>query len=655
MVKASNKEYVQLEDSNINQTVELLKSWKYTQKEWDRIIPYLSQLFYNNNIAIESTCLILSGVTDITSIETKIDELYKGLNIPYLETDLIEKIGEGKYTQLLKRLKTIKKPTGTSTYQFDEQTRIITNFTTKKIIHVKDTNRKDGKAKITPVIEAVPSRLIVYDSPFLNLPRAFKITWTSKYSNRNFTTGDGLGSTISEISQYLIDAGFGVTNKLVKDSVTSCINSMIADDLAEVKTDIDNKGVYYNVDDDRVLAVKLDYSEINESEMLVAVDVLDELAVFFRGNEDVLASVFKWALMSIFSYAMKQVGNPLPYLYLKGTSGSGKTTLGKIGLYVYDVPSFENEMGGSSFDTEYRIGNRLNEDCTPRLVNEPAAVFKRNGAKELIKVCVQSTVSRVVKGKVYSAFSPVIFTANNYLPDDDALVNRMFVLNFTYSQRKSKEEKEAFKEAFYIDTPKKSRLIALHTFGRFAVREVMANPSLLFDDWKVTADYILNEFYTMAMVEKPRWLSLWSETEGIDDYDDNQTEELRSFFISSFNQVRSRVTLKDEYGNRKEKLDIDGVSEYDDFESLIWQIINERLISWCLPKKGKDGDYVCLTQILRKTLKKEMDYSNDLKSIAELLKWEYTAVRLDNKTKWVIKVPFDVFLEFLYPSVGDAE
>lgn len=653
MSKASNKKYSQFKDSTLKQIVKLLQSWNYTSEKWDRLIPYLAQLFYNNNVAMESTCLILSEITDISSIEKNIEEIYKGTAFPYLESDLIEGIGDDRFTELLQKINNPEYADKVFHGELDDKQYITINMGLKQVFHCKKTTKKNVEDIYTPVIEAVPSQLIVYDSAITDQPRNFKITWTSRYSKRKFKiTGEGLGANISEIKDYLIEAGYTHNAKLVPNVVSCMINTLIEEGFAEIRTDIDNLGVYYNHEQDNIIVVKADMSEPSDNEMLDAIDVVDELVEFFRGNEDILASVFKWALMSIFSYAMKQVGNHLPYLYLKGTSGSGKTTLGKIALYLYGVPSSENEMGGSSFNTEYRIGNRISDDCTIRLVNEPAAVFKRDAAKELIKVCVQSITARVVKGKVYSAFSPVIFTANQYLPDDDALLNRMYVLSFTYNQRKTTEEKKAFKK-FHIDTPSMSRLTSLNVFGRFAIREIVANPDLLFDDWQTTADYILNEFYTAAMVEKPSWLDLWSESESISDYDDNQTEEVRSFFIEEFNKVRNRITLKDEYGNRKNTtLNIDEASESIDFQDLIWSIVNERLISWVIPHTGRGNEKnVCLTQTLRKTLKQYMDYSNDLKSIAELLGWEYTAVRFGNKTKWVIKVPFDDFISFLYPSV----
>lgn len=75
----------------------------------------------------------------------------------------------------------------------------------------------------------------------------------------------------------------------------------------------------------------------------------------------------------------------------------------------------------------------------------------------MIKVCVESTITRSkYKRKLFCgipAFSAVLFTANQYLPEDDALIRRLYVLSFSYSQRKSEHEKRCLKKVFHINTP----------------------------------------------------------------------------------------------------------------------------------------------------------------------------------------------------------
>ena len=229
----------------------------------------------------------------------------------------------------------------------------------------------------------------------------------------------------------------------------------------------------------------------------------------------------------------------------------------------------------------------------------------------------------------------------------------MYVLSFSYSQRKSEHEKKMFEDKFHIDTPTISPLKKLNVLGKFALRHLLQNPSKLLDDWREVADEILTLFYEEVGSEVPFWLTQWAESENLDDFDDNQREEIRSFFVSQFNQVSKNVPIIDEYGNKKSTLDIDGASEASDFEDVNWNIINNRKLTWALPHISKNNTrYVCLTQSLRKALSSEVEFCSDLKSIGELLGWDYKNNKFRNgKQSKVIKVKFDDFMEFLYPNI----
>lgn len=657
MTKASKKEYVNLQDDKIKEIISVLSTWDYTQMEFERLSPYLAQLLHDNYVSIESTCLIISEVMDISPIEDKIQEIYDGTNFPYLLNDLIEILSADEYDNLKKVIFNDKKTVPTSEFALDSRTKIVANFNTKQLLQIKESNKKNQEPQATIILEAVPQKLTVYDSSYIDLPRAFKIVWTSNYSTRNFTTeGSGVGATITEISQYLIDAGYSITNKLVKDGITAMINAMIYDGLAEIKTTIDNKGVYYNVEDDSVLPVKLDTSEPSIEEMVSAIELLEELHSFFGDNSDTFATAFKWGLLSVFSYGMKQAGNWLPWLYLKGTAGSGKTTLAKILLYLYGVPSVDNNISGSSFNTDYRFGEAISKDCTLRVVNEPKDVFKRASTNEMVKHCVEGLIARKIKGKIISAFSPVVFTANQYLPDDDALYRRFVVLGFSYNQRKSEEQKKDFERAFHINSPQISKLTSLSVFGRFAVREIFYDPSLLSQDWKETSDLILRRFFDKADCLMPSWLEQWAESETLDDFDDSQTEDIRRFFVDEFNRVRNKIDIRDEYGNKVHStLDTTTSSDFTDFEDVNWGIVNNRMLNWALPHVSRWGNKsICLTRGLKKEMEKELDLNTDLKSIGELLGWEYKYVKFNGKPMKVLICDFSEFMQFLYPC-GDVD
>ena len=659
--QASNESYRGLSDNRIKLITDTLKELPYTEKELDRdILPYIAQWLYDNYVNIESTCLIISTVTNINRLEDQINNIYQGIITLPARTRLQDFLTKDEYNSVENVIEP-RKTEGTIKGEINEDTNIKVNFKTKRIYQEKVIKTKDGRdTKDTPVVEAVPQKLIVFDSPLLDQPRTFKIIWTSNVTNRNFVTaGESTGATIQEIEQYLINAGFSHSPRLVSGAISCTINTMIEKGMAEIKEDIDNPGFYYNPDNDKVTAVKKPCNVPSKLEMAKTAKILDSLTHFFKENLETLSTVLKWFMMAEFSYAMKQAGKWMPWMYLKGSAGSGKTTVGKIGLYIHSIPNTENNIGGSSFDTVARLGAKVSRDCNPILVNEPAAVFNRRSTNEMVKVCVESTTGRSkYKGSYFGgipAFAATCFTANQYLPEDDALIRRLYVLSFSYSQRKSEFQKKEFENTFHINTPTISILRDLQYLGQFAASEIVGEPSLLLDDWKITADKIISDFYDTLGADVPEWLTLWAESESLEDLDDTQREDIRNFFVQEFNNARKKVNTYDTYGNKTNAtLDVEEATTSGDFTDVNWNIVNNRMLTYAIPKTSKNGTkYICLTQGLRKAIGDNLSFCSDLKSLGELLGWQYQAVQLgdEKRVMKVLKVNFDEFMSFLYPNV----
>ena len=658
--QASNESYRGLSDKRVNKIVGTLKDLPYTEKELDKmVLPYVAQWLYDNYVNIESTCLIISTVTNINRLQDQIDNIYQGIIILPARSKLQDFLTKDEYNKVESVIEP-RKTEGTIKGEINDETNIKVNFKTKRIYQEKIIKTKKGiDTKDTPVIEAVPHELIVYDSPLLDQPRTFKIIWSSNVTSRNFVTaGESTGATIQEIEQYLINAGFSHSPRLVSQALSCTINTMIQKGLATIKEDIDNPGFYYNPDNDKITPVKRICEIPSKENMAKAVKTLNELTTFFKDNLTTLATVFKWGLMSEFSFAMKQAGKWMPWMYLKGSAGSGKTTLAKVILYIWSIPTPDNNIGGSSFDTVARLGAKISKSCDPIVVNEPAAVFSRQSTNEMVKVSVESTTGRSkYKGSYFGgipAFAPVIFTANQYLPEDDALIRRLYVLSFSYSQRKSDYQRKKFEDEFHINTPGISKLVNLKYFGQFVASEIVGDSGLLLDDWKVTADTIITKFYAHLGLEVPEWLTFWAESESLEDLDDSQREDIRNFFVNEFNNARKKVNTYDSYGNRTEAtLDVEEATTSNDFTDVNWSIVNNRMLTWAIPYTSRNGTkYICLTQGLRKAIGENLTFCSDLKSLSELLGWTYGNTRVSrHKQMKVIKVKFDEFMEFLYPNV----
>ena len=622
----------------------------------------LAQWLCDTGFSIEDTGYIISSIVNITPIQEEINNIYDPSYPPvYVKSDLLDFIGADKFNTLEKIINP-PKIRGNFTCSINSDTNIKVDFNNCKVIQVKEFHKRDGEIdyKETPVIEAVPQSLTVYDSDFVaELPRSFKVVWKSRHSNRLFTTsGEGTGANIKDIEKALISAGYSHNQKLMSDVLSATINGMIDEGLAEVKDTIDNKGVYYNPIKDSVLVVKLDASKPSRDEILKGIEVLNELHSSYRKESTTFVTVMKWSLVSIFSYAIKQTGKWIPWLYLVGAGGSGKTTLANIGVYFYGEPNNFTNIGGGSFNSDYRIGNVISDDCTMRVVNEPASTFKNEFTVETVKNSVELQVCRKVQGKVYPAFSPVIFTANNFIPEMDSLYRRLFIIDFEYNQRKSKSSKKDFENKFNVQSPSISCLRALQVFGKIAIREISSDSSLLFEDWQVLADTLFERAYTMVDMTMPAWLKEWSKDKDLDDLDSTQIENIRAILVDELYNARKRITLRGDYGQVEEfKLDGDDISSNSkEFETLYWDLINERVFSWALPHKprGKPKS-IFLNQGFKKLLNKHIEEIGTLKSIGQLLHWEYKKVNFKSTQSRGLLVPFEEFMQFVYPSVENDE
>ena len=632
----------------------------YTSVQLDTtIIRSLIQYMKDEYIEKETCGYIISKWSPLKH-DARIEEIYDGTLPPLpAKSTLASTLNKEDYHNIEKAIEPSKHE-GTIWDTIDNHTRYVINFKTQEVYHEKESRQKDGKPTITTVLRCSPKEVVVYDNILLDLPRSFKITWASHLSTRTFTTaGEAGGATVKEIEEYLINAGWSSSPRLVGGAVSSCINSFINNERATIQKDIDNPGFYYDSEKDSIITIKKEVKEPSKEELFQAVKVLNSLAEVFKDNTGLLATVLKWGLLSVFSYAKKQVGKWMPYMYLKGSAGSGKTTLAKILLYIHGTPNNENNIGGSGFDTQARVGAKLSKSCDPLVVNEPAGAFNRYSVVEMLKVCVESTTGRgkMIGGsyRQIPAFAPVVFTANQYLPEDDALLRRFYVLSFSYSMRKTDAEKKLFEQKFHIDNPDSSPLKALHYLGQAVICEILANPSCLFDDWRECIDTILRYVNVDIDDMLPEWLFEWEESESLEDFDNTQTEDIRMFFLEQFNQARKRITLRDENGFITDH-EIEEDSSSDDFEDINWSIINNRMFSWALPKVSKHHTrYVCFSQGLRKAISEHVDFCSDLKSIGELLGWDYKNVKFGKQQQKVLKVNFHDFMDFIYPNLDFEE
>lgn len=511
------------------------------------------------------------------------------------------------------------------------------------------------------VINAYPQNIIIHDNPIVG--RSFTISWKNKYTKKPILIEK---KTISEMGSDLKETGWVLNKQRLDDTLSAIINISIIFELAIIRDTIEEDGFYYNEKEDNMI-VNYALHEPTKEEVIEALRLIERLSEYFESSKHKLATGIKWGLVSIFSFARKQIGADfLPYLFLYGKAGSGKTTIGKIILYLWSYPSIDNNLEGSSFNTEFRIGEQLMQSSLPKLVNEPGGALKKRNVVEMLKASVQSMVSRSKQqGNKFvkkPAYAPVVFTANQKLPSDDGLIRRFVPIAFTHDEKKDKYSQRRFNEKFLIDNPRQSPLMKLHGLSNYIGQLICDNPELLKRDWVELGNYFIIKAYEFIGEKPPKWLLQYERMNSEEDNEYQEIEEIRSFLLNLINdKFNKKIQLKVyeeewDYMYSEKKLDdfySTNLAEMEDFKNKTFSVINQHLIPFMSLNKKKNGDlYVNFNTLLVKELFDNLEISSasNLKSISELLGWNYGFVTVNKEKGTRMYVEFETFLEFLYPN-----
>lgn len=527
-------------------------------------------------------------------------------------------------------------------------------FETLKVQNENDLGRKIS------VVGCYPLKVIVYDSPLSEEDLKYEILWDSHTLTRPRKCGPCL---IDDQINYLKSNGLVKSKRYVDDVLPSIIQEFIKQGIADVRTEVETPGYFYDTKNHKIVIVKQDISEPSQKELQDAFEILNDLKSWFGGQEDKLATCIKWGLLAPFSFAMKQIGGEfLPHLYLYGKARSGKTTMADIILYLHGGPNEKNEISGTGFNTEYRIGEKVSQSTMPLVVNEPGLIFRKENLIDMLKNMIDKLSSRGRNRNnryvTIGAYSPVIYTSNTFLPDNQALVRRLERLSYNQSEKKGEDDIKLFESEFHMRNTRTCKLHKLNALSRFIANEVVANPDTLeTNDWKETMNTLLNSACSDAGIKYPEWLKQYAKSETLDDLEDEQIEEIRMFFVDKMNYAFGKIEVYDENYHRVDQKIVSDISSSSDFHSKVWDVVNNRLVPWILPYVNKDGEeYIVITVGFKKDLHQHTEVCQTVKSIAELLNWQYKSVRMDqgNFVKG-IKVSVKKFVGFCYPGMEENE
>lgn len=522
------------------------------------------------------------------------------------------------------------------------------------------SSKGDDNSDYIKVLSCYPNRIIIHDNPISDAGRTFSIHWITK-NGGSFKTESML---IPEIEQYLINHGYVLSPRDLKGSIAAIIQISIDKNMAIIKNEIETPGFYWNHETQNLDIIDFEYQKPSIPNIEKSLILMEGLTDFFKGNETKLATILKWNLIAPFAFAKKQLGQPLemlvPHLYLFGKSGSGKTTASRIGLYFWSTPSSkENDIGGSEADTIPRLGAQISTSTFSKIINEPSGIFNKKSLTEMMKTAVERTnARRKFEGNNFNvilALNPIQYTSNFSLPNIEGLSRRFLQLLFTHSEKKTEDEKKIFMETYKLDQPDKCLFHDLKFLADFVLDYISNNTDVLKLSWQDLSNKVLTQAYIRCQRKVPEWLLSFEEAVSDIDIDDEETEDLRMFFLDVINKQVNGV-IADVYESPKGKSS-KRVKNESDFEDKVFSVLNEA----CIPYMGihfntrNDEYYVYCTTGLKKALHNANHACYDIKSVAELLEWTYKPIKVNGKTKRVMLVRFKKFMRFLYPTYEVVE
>jgi len=514
------------------------------------------------------------------------------------------------------------------------------------------------------VFEGAPTELIVIENPITG-GREFQIKWEAKTLNKPiFIPAAKLDTIVAKLkSESLV-----ISSRDAADALSDLITAYIEKGKATIREEAEQAGFYYK--DGKIVSVSVDTSLPTKEEMREALSFLNELADWYRYAKARFSEIIKFGSISPFDYAYKQqFKNFIKWPYLIGASGTGKTTQAYLILSIWGLDPQDpmHSMGGASVNTEATLGQKLGNSTFPIVVNEPAGVFQNPAEIEMIKNAIETLTarSRHTNGvnKDYPALSPVIFTSNHIVPQDDALLRRMKMFWFSLPEtdeiekiKREKREKLGLKAKEDIDLQALiiSKRDTLKNIGRFVANYIVNNG--LQRDWKSYVTEILREMYKYAEMDVPDWVNLEleeNEDSPLREVYENKREEVRNILANkinlTFSQSISRITETNEHGTTTDIIDKANAS----FEQRLEAVLEKGLIPYLIQK----GEYVYITPAIVSDLIKVG--IETLKALADLMGWEYLqkSYREGGKVNnnYVIRVSLATFKQFLMPTFEEGQ
>jgi hypothetical protein len=487
------------------------------------------------------------------------------------------------------------------------------------------------------IINAIQTKVIKYENP-ATIETTYEIEFETP-TGIHFKIGP---KTIEDIVMELRSKGMVYKIKMAEEALTALLNAYHRENKIIIRTELETPGFY--LENAKITSYKTEQKEVSHKDIMECARILDDLSARFK-RKDVFATVIKWAIISPFSYVLKQIEHEdrwLQWLYLYGWTNTGKTTVGRIALSIWRKHNDrrKHDIGFSNVDNIARFGRAVSYNTYPVLINEVQLNDERQKQLvEALKHAVQSQTARArLKTKstaeYIAALSACMLTSNSAPPEDPAFQRRVIPIHFSQEDEPNPEEREGFKEFL------KNNIDRLGTLGDFAANYILNNQDTIFkSEWNDAATEILKAFFGEAQMEAPEWVNDFVQETSVQDHAQQQEQFVRGFMIKLVNETYSR-------NFRVMASRTDQEIENNNFENRLVFCLDRDLISFL---KRKDGYVLILHDILKEMRSQKITYISTLTELGRMLQGEVKPAKMGDKTIRPVIIPINKFIEFLLP------
>lgn len=507
------------------------------------------------------------------------------------------------------------------------------------------------------IIDAIPVRVIINDNP-LDDTKTYELTFVHKSSRRPYNVGPG---SVSHIITELQNKGRYIKDR---ETATQALQAILVEyedlELAEINNRVPYSGYFYidgkitSYDTTQLEAITVD--SINQ-----CIDAFEELYAMSKDRE-ILVTSLKWGLAAPFSYVRKQMvqsGDWIPGLYACGKTQTGKSTKGKFVLGLWRLLGTKfmgtNFLGFGHMSTEARLCKAVGRNTYPVIFNEVSALAaeKYKDQVELCKHIAENTTSRAKynQDRRYGdeqALSNCIFTSNAPPPKDAGFRLRYRPMSFEKGLETTDEEKKQFNKWWDLNSKK------LGTFGDFAARYIIQNPSLLKEvPWHELGARIISDFYKTAGRTVPEWIESLQLSDVVEESNETTFFEIRAFFEQAVIDAYRKDPIRSMEEPDK------AINAEISFEQKLDHCIKQRLIPYLhyhLDRKTGRSEVVVTQNVIFELLSRRISNMITLQSLSDEIEgFKIKSMRINDRVMKVAAGNYQDFLKFLNVKFEDDD